>query len=72
MDMDEFLKGARQRGKDAAKKMKERGGIPSDWTETLLTEYVPSRDRMHGLAKQGNQTAAQQEAYLNGFLSQWD
>ena len=67
------LKASRERGKDAAGRVKNNGKAkPEGGMHAVLMQYVQQREQMHKLAQEGNKEAAKQEAFLNGFLSQWD
>jgi hypothetical protein len=67
------LKAARERGKEAARGVKNNGKPkPEGGMRPVLMEYVKQRGQMHKLAQKGNEEAAKQEAFLDGFLSQWD
>jgi hypothetical protein len=64
---------AKERGKEAARNMKASKLFnPVGGVQAMLMEYRRQRDQMHRLAQDGNREAAKQEAFLNGFLSQWD
>lgn len=70
MTEEEELKASRKRGEVAAQVAKNHQD--SHVTHEYLLDLMESRAMMHDLAKGGHREAAYQEAYLKGFLSQWD